>query len=283
MVNTDLKSDILKIEALEREYNSVLNQYEEAYKNCNSELQNNLNQQERSFKTFTNRAYWGTSGLKEGSVGTQTDCENMCASDTKCSGATFNSVKKYCWTRTGNGTLSPTSNMNVALLPSVKACVITLKALNDRLIKINKELTETIDNTNSQIVSQDASTNNSRAQLHTYYGQLLKERLQMAKILSDYKTIDDENANQSLFVSTQDVSLRTWIIIACVLLIIVVNKMLGRETSVVKIFWIIIMILLLIASFSISNASGFTAWCAIILVIVLMRMDIIPSPKESPM
>ena len=102
----------------------------------------------------------------------------------------------------------------------------------------------------------------------------------MAKILSDYKTIDEENINQSLFVSTQDSSLRVWIVIACVLVIIVINKMLGRETSVVRFFWITIMVLLLIASFSISNASGFTVWCVLILIIVLMKMDIIPSPKE---
>ena len=37
----DLNNDILKIEALEKEYNAVLRQYEEAYKNCNDELKQN--------------------------------------------------------------------------------------------------------------------------------------------------------------------------------------------------------------------------------------------------
>ena len=57
--------------------------------------------------------------------------------------------------------------------------------------------------------------------------------------------------------------------------------MLGKETSVVKLFWITIMIALLIASFVISNVTGFTVWLIIILLIVLMKMDIIPSPKEE--
>jgi hypothetical protein len=280
MVNENLNSDILKIDALEKEYNTVLKQYEEAYKNCNTELQNSLNAKQNSFKTFTNRAYWGTAGLKEGTVGSQTDCENMCASDVTCSGATFNPVQKYCWTRSGKGTLSPTSNTTVALLPTVKGCVLTLKSLNDRLIEINKQLTEVISTTNSQLVIAEASNNNSKAKLYNYYRQLLKERLQMGKILSDYKTIDNENENQSLYVLSQDNTLRAWILTACILILIVVNKMLGNETSVVKLFWATMMTLLLIASFSISNASGFIVWCALILIIVLMKMDIIPNPKE---
>ena len=280
MVNTNLNSDILKIGALEKEYNTVLKQYEEAYKNCNTELQNNLNAKQNGFKTFTNRAYWGTAGLKEGTVGSQSDCENMCASDIKCTGATFNPVQKYCWARSGNGTLSPTSTTTVALLPTVKGCVLTLNALNDRLIEINKQLTAVIDTTNSQLATAEASKNNSKAKLHNYYRQLLKERLQIGEMLSDYKTIENENENQSLYVLSQDNMLRVWILTACILILIVVNKMLGKETSVVKLFWATMMILLLIASFSISNASGFIVWCALILIIILMKMDIIPNPKE---
>uniref|UniRef100_A0A6C0I830 Apple domain-containing protein n=1 Tax=viral metagenome TaxID=1070528 RepID=A0A6C0I830_9ZZZZ len=279
--NMNLKSDILKIEALEKEYKSVLAQYEEAYKNCNSEMKNNLNKKKASFKTFNNRAYWGTSGLKEGSVNSQSDCENMCASDIKCSGATFNTKRNYCWARSGNGILAPSSSVNVALLPTAKGCVLTLKALNNRLIELNQELTKLIENTNSELAKERAKKNNSKAQLHKYYAELLKQRLHMAKILEETQVLDDENNDQHLFVSTQDSSLRVWIIIAAVLSLVVIGKMLGRETSFSQKFWIVIMVLVLIASFSISNASGFSVWCILVLLIVLMRMDIIPSPKDS--
>lgn len=279
-MDTSLKTDILKIEALEREYNAVLKQYEEAYKNCNDELKQNLDEKQRSFKTFTNRAYWGTMGLKEGTVGAETDCENMCASNPKCTGATFNTVNRYCWTRGGNGSLSATTSGNVAILPTVKGCVVTLNALNNRLIKINKELTQLIETTNSQLAAEDAKEKNSKQQLHKYYAQLLKERLQMAEILADHKTIDEDNQTQSLYVSTQNSTLRLWSLLACILILIVVNKMLGRETSVVKLFWVIMMVLVLIVSFSINNASGFAVWLMLIMIIVLMKMDILPNPKE---
>lgn len=279
-MDTNLKTDILKIEALEREYNAVLKQYEEAYKNCNDELKQNLDQKQRSFKTFTNRAYWGTMGLKEGTVGAETDCENMCASNPKCTGATFNTVNRYCWTRGGNGSLAATTSGNVAILPTVKGCVVTLNPLNNRLIKINKELTQLIETTNSQLAAEDAKEKNSKQQLHKYYAQLLKERLQMAEILADHKTIDEDNQVQSLYVSTQNSTLRLWSLLACILILIVVNKILGGETSVVKLFWIIMMVLVLIVSFSINNASGYAVWLMLIMIIVLMKMDILPNPKE---
>jgi hypothetical protein len=170
---------------------------------------------------------------------------------------------------------------NVAILPTIKGCVVTLNALNTRLIKINSELTQLIETTNSKLAKDEAHVNNSRRQLHGYYAQLLKERLQMAKILEDQKTIDEDHASQFMYVDTQNTSVRLWSLAACIFILIVINKMLGKETSVVKLFWIIIMIALLIVSFFISNVTGFTVWLIIILFIVFMKMDIIPSPKEE--
>jgi hypothetical protein len=276
----ELKTDILKIEALEKEYNAVLNQYEETYKNCNDELQQNVNNKQRSFQTFNNRAYWGTSGLSQGTVGAVTDCENMCATNAKCTGATFNTVNKYCWTRTGTGTLSPTSSSNVAILPTVKACAVTLNALNKQLIKINRQITELIETTNSQLVAEKSNRNNSKQQLNIYYAQLLKERLQMAKILEDQKTIDEDTAIQSLYVSSQSNTFRLWSLLACILLLVIINKLYGKEPSIFKVSFIL-MIVLLIASFSLNTGTGFMTWLILILIIVFMKMGIIPGSGSS--
>ena len=281
MPNSELNADILQIQALEKEYNSVLNQYEEAYKNCNDELKQNLDEKQRSFKTYSSRAYWGTSGLKEGVVGSETDCENMCASNLKCTGATFNTANKYCWTRTGNGSLSPTRQTNVAILPTIKGCVITLSSLNNRLIQINKQLTQLIETTNSQLAMEEAVVNGSKQQLHGYYAQLLKERLQMAKILEDQKTIDEDHASQFMYVDSQNTSFRLWSLAACILILVVINKMVGPEQSSIKLFFMTLIIMLLIVCFCINTATGFTIWLIIILLIVLMKMGIIPSPKDE--
>jgi hypothetical protein len=279
-MNDELKSDILQIEALESEYNTILNQYEETYKNCNDELKQNLDNKQRSFQTFNNRAYWGTSGLSQGTVGAQSDCENMCATNSKCTGATFNTVNQYCWTRTGIGTLSPTSNSNVAILPTVKGCVLTLRALNRQLIKINREITQLIEETNSQLVEEKTKTNNSKQQLNIYYAQLLKERLQMAEILEDHKTIDEDTKIQSLYVSSQNNTFRLWVLLACILSLIIINKLYGKDPSIFKVSFIL-MIILLIASFSLNTGIGFMTWMILILIIILMKMSIIPGSSSS--
>ena len=281
-MESGLQPDLMNIKALEKEYASLLNQYEEAYKNCNSKL-NAAVSSSTSFTSFSNRSYWGSGGIKEGSVSSQAECESMCASDVKCTGATFNKHKNYCWARSGNGQLNVSINgsSDVALLPDIKACVITLKSLNDRMLEINKELTDAIEKSSPQVESQQNENEQKRNELHTYYAQLLAERLQMVELIKDNETINAENESQSLIVQQADGSFRFWIIIACILSIIVINQMRGKTATFFSIFWLIIMIALIVLSFNISNVSGFSVWAILIAIIILMKIGIIPSPKND--
>jgi hypothetical protein len=153
--------------------------------------------------------------------------------------------------------------------------------LNDRLLEINKQLTTAIDSSTPQQDAQQMENTNKSNQLHKYYAQLLAERLQMDKMVKDNQSIDAEYINQSLFVEQQNGSLRFWTIVACVLSIIVANQMRGKTATFASVFWLLIMISLIVLSFSISNISGFTIWVILILIIILMKMGIIPSPSNE--
>jgi hypothetical protein len=168
----------------------------------------------------------------------------------------------------------------VAILPTVKACVVTLNALNKRLIKINRQITELIETTNSQLVAEESNRSNSKQQLNIYYAQLLKERLQMAKILEDQITIDEDTATQSLYVSSQSNTFRLWSLLACILLLVIINKLYGKDGSIFKVSFIL-MILLLIASFILNTGTGFMTWLILILIIVFMKMGIIPGSGSN--
>jgi len=278
-------SDLMNIKTLEKEYNSVLKQYEEAYKNCNAKLNAMASDTNstQNFTSFPNNSFWGTGSLKEGSVASQFECETMCASDEECSGATYNPDKKYCWARKGYGTLAVSVNgsSDIALLPDIKACMITLKSLNKRLLDINKQLTTAISNSSPQMESQQSENQAKSDELHKYYAQLLAERFQMDKLVKDNETINSEYENQTIMVNQANGSLRFWTAIACIFFIIVLNQFRGKRATVASIFWLIIMISLIVLSFSISNVSGFTVWTVLILIIILMKMDIIPSPKNE--
>jgi hypothetical protein len=284
-MDPEMESDLMNIKALEKEYNTILKQYEEAYKNCNAKLTDFVDTGSNTIRTFTsfpNRSYWGDDGLKEGSVSNQAACEIMCASDAKCSGATFNSSKNYCWARTGKGELNVSTNgsSDIALIPDITACVITLKALNERMIEINKQLTEAIDKSSPQVESQQQENNIKRDNLHKYYAQLLAERLQMEQLIKDNQTVDSEYETEFLKVEQGDSALRFWITIACILSIIVINQMRGKSATVFSVFWLVIIIILLVLSFKVSQASGFAVWCVMILLIILMKLGIVPSPDR---
>jgi hypothetical protein len=277
-------SDLMNIKTLEKEYSSVLKQYEEAYKNCNAKL-NSMDSADSKieFTAFPNNSFWGTDKLKEGSVSSQKQCEDMCSSDPKCSGATYNPDKGYCWARVGDGTLSVSVNgtSDIALLPNIKACMVTLKSLNKRLLEINQQITTAIANSSPQMGTQEAENQQKGDQLHKYYAQLLAERLQMDKMMETNDTINSEYENQTLVVNQANGSLRFWTVVACVLVIIVLNQMRGKQATFASIFWLLVMISLVVLSFSISTISGFTVWIIIILIIILMKMGIIPSPKNE--
>lgn len=278
-------SDLMNIKTLEKEYNAVLKQYEEAYKNCNAKLNAMVDDTSTTTKTFTsfpNNSFWGTDSLKEGSVASQIECESMCASDPNCSGATYNPDKKYCWARKGYGTLAVSINgsTDIALIPDVKACMITLKSLNNRLLEINQQLTNAISTSTSQVESQQTENLKKSDELHKYYAQLLAERLQMDQLVKENETVNAKYENQSLSVNQASGTLRFWTVIACVLVIIVLNQMRGKRVTFFSIFWLLIMISLIVLSFSINNISGFLVWSILILIIILMKMGIIPSPEK---
>lgn len=284
-LNSTNQSDLMNIKTLEKEYSSVLKQYEEAYKNCNAKL-NSMNSSDTQiqFTAFPNNSFWGTNKLTEGSVASQSECETMCSSQgSACSGATYNPKKNYCWARSGNGTLAVSVNgsADTALLPNIRACMITLKSLNDRMLSINRQLTTAISNSAPQVEQQQAENNKKSDELHRYYAQLLAERLQMDKMIDANNTINSEYQNQSLLVNQANGSLRLWTVIACVLVIIVLNQMRGKQTSAASVFWLLIMIALIVLSFSVSDISGFAVWACLILIIILMKMGIIPSPKNE--
>ena len=96
----------------------------------------------KEYTELPERTWWGTYGIKEGPSNSKEECISMCASDSSCTGATFNPVKRYCWTRGGDGTISVGSSDEVALIPKIQMILLTLSELNNKLLSINEQLRE---------------------------------------------------------------------------------------------------------------------------------------------
>ena len=231
------------------------------------------------FVSLPGRSWWGTAALKEGAVTTEEDCKSMCASDEKCSGATFNPVKKYCWTRTGDGNLTSSEDNDSALIPKQKATLLVLKGLNEKLIQLNQQISSQMQQIEPDVNKTNEENMEKQQQLNEYYNKLLEQKIEMEKQLQEYYSIDQNNEEQGLFVNQKNVSYRFWTVITAIIILITLKKMLGGgDISVSIIFWLVIIVLLIFLSYSLDTPSGFMVWFIFIMLIVLMKSGNLPSP-----
>jgi hypothetical protein len=285
-INNKLQEALIKVETLEKEYEVTLKQYQEAFNNYINSIQlNSSNTQPDTTTTtattatttkyseFNGRAWWGSYGLKEGSANSKEDCETMCASNDKCTGATFNPVKRYCWTRGGDGQISTGIDSDIALLPQQKATLLVLKSLNDKMITLNTNISDELKNINPEVEEQQKQKNEKQKKLNEYYQKLLEQKVQMEKQLYEYSSIEEEYENQDLYANQQNVSLRFWSLITAIVLIITIKKIYGSDSVPINVlFWLVLFILLIVLTYSLQQPSGFFMWFLVAMIIVLMKM-----------
>ena len=177
--NDKIKSTLIKVETLQKEYEVTLQQYQESGKNYITSLQTNSST--NVFTALKGRTWWGTKGLSEGTVESQEECENMCANSSECSGATFNPVKRYCWTRSGEADISIGNDDTYALITQQKAALSVMKYLNDKLLDLNKQISEQLQNINPEVRKQYEEKNQKQQELNESYNKLLEQKIELDK------------------------------------------------------------------------------------------------------
>jgi hypothetical protein len=266
----------LKIKVLEKEYQAVLNQYEEAQKN----YVNSLNESNNSFTIFPASSWMGTTALNESSVSSPEECENMCLSNNNCTGATFNSVKKYCYTRSGLGNILPSQDSDSALLKNSIANLVLIKSLNEKLLSLIKQITNEYNNVQPQLNEEKKYQQQTQEDLNTNYGLLLDEQVELQKKLDQYNDINENNINESLVVKQANYSYIFWFIISIIFVLITFKLLLGIEGNSNPfsfIFWFVISITLILFTLNLSTPTGFSIWSILLLLVVLMKTGQIPS------
>jgi hypothetical protein len=237
----------------------------------------------KEYTELPGRTWWGTYGLKEGAASTKEDCMSMCASDSECTGATFNPVKRYCWTRGGDGTISVGSNDEVALIPKLKAVVIVLSGLNEKLMSINEELRSETKKITPKLKEEKLKNEKNQQKFDEYYNDLYHDKVEMAKLLNEYTTIDSELNNQTLFVDQQNLSFRLWFLLALILFFVVVKKMKGSTGSPSADFIInkLFILFILISIFTINKPAGFATMGFFLVAFIVYKMNSSSSVVET--
>ena len=275
--NDKIKSTLIKVETLQKEYEVTLQQYQESGKNYITSLQTNSST--NVFTALKGRTGWGPKGLSEGTVESQEECENMCANSSECSGATFNPVKRYCWTRSGEADISIGNDDTYALITQQKAALSVMKYLNDKLLDLNKQISEQLQNINPEVRKQYEEKNQKQQELNESYNKLLEQKIELDKQLQEYYSIDQEEGNQYIYVNQQNVSFRFWVLITCLILLITIKQIFGAGSPPISMtIWLLIIIVLIILTYSLSTPSGFLMWFILLVYIFLSKSGNLPSP-----
>ncbi len=260
-----LKSALIRINTLQNEYDMTLQQYQEACKNYINLIQTN---QTANFTSLPGRSWWGTGGLAEGPATTEKECEDMCTSSAQCSGATFNPVKRYCWTRSGDSGLSVGQENEYALITQEKEALVMMKFVNDQLLDLNLAITQEFQNITPEVKEQNDEKNEQQQKLVASYEKLREHKIELDRQLGEYHLVKEEQESQLLYTNQQNIHLRFWIFVTCIMVIITTVGFYFMPLIVLVVF----IGLMIGLSFFLHTPAGFMMCLVVILVFVLSQL-----------
>lgn len=206
-------NNLLELKTLEKEYSILLKQYKETL-----ELQETLIQQNNNeYINKNGYSWWGTSALNEGIVDNVNDCQIMCMNNTKCSGATFNTKKHYCWTRSGLSNITLDNNDNIAILTKQQESLSILNSLNQKLQTLHTNIIKQLNALEPYMQIQEQNNKLKQQQLNEYYNTLQIRKHNIEKQLESYIETLTKTNNSSLYVRQQNISYYLWIFIVVII------------------------------------------------------------------
>jgi hypothetical protein len=136
------------------------------------------------------QAYWGAAAVSEGAASTIDECKAMCRSNSKCTGATYNPDKQYCWARSGEGQPMPALPNDYAIIPSSVKYLNLLNSLNARLTEINEKILVLVKDGKVLYKTQTDESSKQSSVLQQNYNSLKKERSDIEQKLKQYEDLD---------------------------------------------------------------------------------------------
>jgi len=230
----------------------------------------------KEYTELPGRTWWGTYGIKEGPASSKEECISMCASDSNCTGATFNSVKRYCWARGGDGTVSAGLSDDSALIPKLKGVLLILGVLNDKLISINEELKTETNKMTPKLQEENKNNKIQKQKFDQYYDELYYDKSEMAKMLNQYNSIEADLNDQTLVVNQENLSLRLWTLVAVIISFIVIKKMINSSDENITADFIInkvFILIIFISIFSISKPAGYATMGFLLISFLIYKLN----------
>jgi hypothetical protein len=261
-----VNASLMKIETLQKEYEVVLQQYQEACQNYISELSSSKDE----FVKLPEKTWWGSSSLKETKVENVDQCEEMCFESSKCTGATYNASNQFCWIRQGDTGISSGKKDDTAILPKATIYLVSMKNLNEELLALNNEIDTELTKIRPEVVIQYKEKTEKQKELNEAYAKLNKQKYEIEQHLEEYNSVIEQNVSTSKFVNKEHLVYRFWLMVLMIVLLITIQKLFNFTSTYVFFFASIIVILVLLSQ-TLTSPSGFMFWFLMIIAIFLYK------------
>jgi hypothetical protein len=241
------QTTVMDLEKLKTDYSLQLNAYKQAvadYDNYLKQNPENADNTSTNYAVIPGKQFWGTgqADAKGGYSGVNIEkCKALCASNSKCSGATFSpdtNGQTMCWLRTGEGDLSPALDTDNALIPESQKYLLTIESINKQLIQTNEQIQKIVQQSESVYDSIKTDGQAQSTELIQSYTQLTNERDKITEKLKAYKVLDESEEKGKISITQNYYSYILLVIIAIGAIIILYNfsgifssESSGTETS----------------------------------------------------
>jgi hypothetical protein len=168
------------------------------YTGYNTQTSPNYKIDQQTLVDIQGQSFWGTESLGEGAVSSLAECKTMCTNNPKCTGATYNPDKKYCWVRGGTGKPIPSLENDYAIIPETTKYLNLLQALNKRLTEINDEIIKIIQTNQPLYESQTDQRAKQMVVLSKNVDLLSDERKKIMHQLQTHTTLNEAQTQTSI-------------------------------------------------------------------------------------
>lgn len=201
--NKNNDSDILNLESLIKEYDTLLIQFSQVQTDYNNFLKTN-----HDFKTgltsIKGNTFWGTSGISSSYVANVEECVASCSATTGCSGATYNpssTTQNNCFLRGGDGDIINGTSEQYAIVPKNKEYLYTLQNLNAQLLQINNEIVIIIQSNNDILKTQNTERQKQIELLKQNFEKLRENKNFIEGQLYEIQSLQEEQNQSELYVN----------------------------------------------------------------------------------
>lgn len=224
--NNDANSITMELENLQQTYSNLLIKYKQSV----TDYITNLNGKDKEkFVRIKGMAYTGTGTAGQSRSTTLQSCQASCASNPKCSGATF--VAGKCNIRTGDSPIIPSKNDSYAIVPKSKQLLMNMERLNEQLLNVNRRITDKIKLGGPIYYKSESEIGVKTQELIDNYKKLQVERNNIQKLVQEYETLDSTKSEHEITITKNYYTYILLFILVIVFIVILVKMSVSDATS----------------------------------------------------